>query len=185
MRDRIQPSSGIQPDSYSDTRSVLISRPATLGVLLRAARALRVFVAEKCTPSVLGARHSHVAPRRGDPNTLRANPIPEDIPMNTISLTGTIVSIPVTDSVGSNLHYTSFRLWLHDRYLDSKGNEYFYDEEYSILCVGKLDQFIRTIPRGEEIEVKGQLRGRHHVLRVDGPVPIDISYPRVIADSIT
>lgn len=104
--------------------------------------------------------------------------------MNAISLSGTITSIPVTESVGEGLHCTSFRLWLHDRYLDSKGNEYFFDEEYSILCAGKLEHFIRAIPRGEQIEVEGQLRGRHIVLPVGGPIAVEVSYPRIFADSI-
>ncbi len=104
--------------------------------------------------------------------------------MNTISLTGIITSIPVTESVGEDLHYTSFRLWLHDRCFDSKGNEYFCDEEYSIICVGKLERLIRVIPRGEQIEIEGQLHGRHVVLPVGGSITVEVSYPRVFANSI-
>ena len=177
---------GVPPSSCSAPRSVLISRPATLGVLLRL-RALRVFVAEKCTPSVLGARHSHVAPRRGDPNTLRANPTPEDTAMNTVSLTGFISSVPTTASVGQGLAYTSFRLRVHGAYLDKEDDSYSYADEHTVICVGKLTEILRILPRDEEIEVTGELRTRTHVYRIGEPININIAYPfsEVVADSIT
>lgn len=185
MTSAIQPSPGIQPDSYSGTRSVLFSRPATLGVLLRASRALRVFVAEKCTPSILGARHSHVAPRRGDPNTLRANPIPEDTPMNQISLIGIVTTVPVTHSEGT-VKYTSFQLRVHGSYLDSNSDPYTYTETYRVICIGKPEEFIRIIPRDQEIKVTGELRNRTHVIRVGGPITVKVAYPlpEVVVDSI-
>jgi len=187
MNVALQLSSGVQPDSSSGTRSVLVSRPAALGVLLRAARALRVFVAEKCTPSTLGARHSHVAPRKGDPNTLRANPTPEDTAMNNVSLTGFITSVPTTASVGEGLIYSSFRLRVHGAYLDHEGDSYSYDDEHTVICVGKLTEMLRILPRDEEIEVVGELRTRTHVYRIGEPININIAYPfsEVVADSIT
>lgn len=184
MTSAIQLSPGIQPDSYSGTRSVLISRPATLGVLLRL-RALRVFVAEKCTPSVLGARHTHVAPRGGDPNTLRANPIPEDTPMNQISLIGIVTTVPVAHSEDA-AKYTSFQLRVHGSYLDSNSDPYTYTETYRVICIGKPEEFIRLIPRDQEIEVTGELRSRNHVLRIGGPLTIEVAYPlpEVVVGSI-
>lgn len=185
MSPALQLSSNVQPDSSSGTRSVLVSRPATLGVLLRATRALRVFAAEKCTPSVLGARHSHVAPRRGDPNTFRANPISEDIPMNQISLIGIVESVPVPHN-DAGVKYTSFRLRVHGSYLDSNSDAYTYTETYTVICIGEPKEFIRIIPRDQEIEVTGELRTRTHVIQVGGHITIEVAYPlpEVVVDSI-
>ncbi len=86
----------------------------------------------------------------------------------------------------NDLTYTSFRLRVHGAYLDSHGAPYSYAEEHAVICVGKLDYFIRSIPRDEEIEVDGELRSRTHVLRVGGPLEIDVAYPRseVVASTI-
>jgi len=106
--------------------------------------------------------------------------------MNSISLAGIIASVPATFSIGNDLTYTSFRLRVHGSYLDSKGDPYSYAEEHTVICVGKLDQFIRCIPRDQEIEIDGELRSRIHVLRIGGHVEIEVAYPRseVVASSI-
>jgi hypothetical protein len=190
-------SSGIQPDSYSGTRSALSPRPATLAVLLRlrrpagfgfqkircATNAQRIFrTFRKCTPSVLGAGRLRSL---GDPNTLRANPIPEDIPMNQISLIGIIESVPVSHNE-DGVAYTSFRLRVHGSYLDSNSDPYNYTETYTVICIGKPQEFIRIVPRDQEIEVTGELRTRTHVIRVGGPITIEVGYPlpEVVVDSI-
>jgi hypothetical protein len=105
--------------------------------------------------------------------------------MNPISLTGVIVSVPRRASIGHR-RYTTFGLWIPGTYRNSKAGES-YAEEYSIICIGKLDHFARTLGQGKQIEVQGQLRGLHYDLRLDWPdvpVPVDIFYPRVIANSI-
>jgi hypothetical protein len=106
--------------------------------------------------------------------------------MNPIALTGVILSVPRRESIG-DLHYTSFGLWIPDKYRNGKAGEYAYAEQYSIICVCELDRFVRGLRRFGQIEVQGQLRGSHQVLCLDWPhwtVPVDISYPRVIASSI-
>jgi hypothetical protein len=107
--------------------------------------------------------------------------------MNTISLTGIIASVPAAFSAGDGLMYTSFRLRVHGSYLDSKEDPYSYAETHTVICVGKLDEFIRIIPRDDLIEVRGELRSRIHVLRIGGPIAIEVAYPfsEVVADSIT
>ena len=152
----IQLSSGIQPDSYPGTRSAHFPRPATLAVLLRLCRpagfgfqkirrarnAQRIFrTFRKCTSSVLGT--GRLRPL-GDPDTLRANPIPEDIPMNQISLIGIVESVPVTHRADAGAMYTSFRLRVHGSYLDRNSDAYSYTETYTVICVGKPEQFIRV-----------------------------------------
>jgi hypothetical protein len=183
----LQMSSPVMPEPSSDTRSVLILRPATLGALLRTPCALRVFVPEKCTPSVLGARHLHGAPRRGDPNTLRANPAQEKTTMNTVSLSGMIVSVPTVTTVDKGLNYTSFRIRVHAAYLDDAGDAYTYVDEHTIICVGQLANMLDILPRDEEITIIGELRMRTHVYRIGEPININIAYPfsEVVANSIT
>jgi hypothetical protein len=182
----MRPSSSVSPESSSGTRSVLIPRPAAHRALLfpdSSPNQVRRVPAPENAPSALGAGHLR---RLGDPSTLRANPIPEDIPMNTISLAGIISSVPATFSIDNDLTYTSFRLRVHGAYLDSNGDSYSYAEEHTIICVGKLHHFIRAIPRDHEIEVDGELRSRIHVLRIGGPVAIEVSYPlsEVVATTI-
>jgi hypothetical protein len=197
-------SSGAAPESSSDTRSVLIPhhiapshKDRALGRFSGTARFCffglqKIFLAnyrtergaEKDFPNLpkmrrwaLGAGHTRPL---GDPSTLRANPIPEDIPMNPISLTGVIVSVPRRESIG-DLRYTIFGLWIPGTYRNS------YAEEYSIICIGKLDRFARNHSQGKQIEVQGQLRGLHCDLCLDWPdvrVPVEVFYPRVIANSI-
>ncbi len=106
--------------------------------------------------------------------------------MNTISLTGIIASVPATFNIDNDLTYTSFRLLVHGRYLDSKGDEYSYDEQHTIICVGNLEHFIRAIPRDHDIEVDGEVRSRIHVLRIGGDVAIEVSYPftEIVANTI-
>lgn len=104
--------------------------------------------------------------------------------MNTISLTGVIVSVPRRESIG-DLRCTVFGLWIPSTYRNCKAGEY--AEEYSILCIGKLDRFARTLSQGKQIEVQGQLRGLHYDLCLDWPdvpVPVEVFYPRIIANSI-
>lgn len=106
--------------------------------------------------------------------------------MNPISLTGVIVSVPRRESIG-DLRYTVFGLWIPDTHRNSKAGKYADAEEYSIICIGELDRSARTLTRGKQIEVQGQLRGLHCDLRLDWPdvpVPVDIFHPRVIAHSI-
>lgn len=107
--------------------------------------------------------------------------------MNQISLTGIIASVPATFSAGDGLMYTSFRLRVHGSYLDSKDDPYSYADMHTVICIGKLDQFIRIIPRDDQIEVRGELRSRIHSLHVGGPIDIEVAYPfsEVVADSIT
>ncbi len=106
--------------------------------------------------------------------------------MNYISLVGIIASVPATFSIGNDLTYTSFRLWVHGSYLDSKGDPYTYDEQHTVICLNTLAQFIRTIPEGQDIEVVGELRSRLHLLRIGGPVAIEVTYPlsEVVANTI-
>jgi hypothetical protein len=106
--------------------------------------------------------------------------------MNYISLVGIIASPPATFCIGKDLTYTSFRMWVHGSYLDSKGDPYTYDEQHTIICLNTLAQFIRTIPEGESIEVVGELRSRTHVLRVGGSIEVEIAYPlsEVLANAI-
>ena len=106
--------------------------------------------------------------------------------MNSISLAGIIASVPVRFSIGNGLTYTSFRLRVHGSYLDSQDAPYSYAEEHTVICVGKLDYFIRAIPRDQVVEVDGELRSRIHVLRIGGPVEVEVAYPlsEVVASSI-
>jgi hypothetical protein len=184
-------SSGVLPESCSGTRSVLIPRPAARRVsAFSAFRKSLLQQTQKDFPNLpkmrrltLGAGHLR---QLGDPSTLRANPIPEEIPMSSISLAGIIASVPVRFSISNDLTYTSFRLRVHGSYLDSQGAPYSYAEEHTVICVGKLDYLIRAIPRDQMIEVDGELRSRIHVLRVGGPLEIDVAYPlsEVVADTI-
>jgi hypothetical protein len=107
--------------------------------------------------------------------------------MNTVSLTGVISSVPTTANVGKDLAYTSFRLRVHGAYLNQEGDSYSYDDEHTVICVGKLTQMLRILPRDEEIEVTGELRTRTQVYRIGEPININIAYPfsEVVADSIT
>ncbi len=191
----IQSLSGLLPDSSSDTRSVLIPRPSA-----RRVSAFTAFKKSFCDQRknifrtfrkrrrlALGAGHLHVAPRRGDPSTLRANPIPEKTGMNTVSLTGVIASTPTTATAGNDLTYTSFRLRVHAAYLGDRDDAYTYVDEHTIICVGQLTDMLRILPRDEEINVGGELRTRIHVYRVGEPININLAYPfsEVVADSIT
>jgi len=107
--------------------------------------------------------------------------------MNIVSLTGFISSVPTAASVGKDLAYTSFRIRVHGAYLSKEGDPYSYDDEHTVICVGKLTQMLRILPRDEEIEVTGELRTRTHVYRIGEPININIAYPfsEVVADSIT
>jgi hypothetical protein len=106
--------------------------------------------------------------------------------MNSVTLTGIISSVPVTSSTGNGLAYTHFRLRVQGSYLDPEGDAYFYSDEHTVICVGKLTEIIRIISRDEEIEVSGELRSRTHVLHIAGPIDINVSSPfsEVVADSI-
>lgn len=106
--------------------------------------------------------------------------------MNYISLVGIISSVPTTFSIRNDLTYTSFHLRVHGSYLDSKGAPYTYDEQHTVICLNTLAQFIRMIPEGQDIEVVGELRSRIHLLRIGGPVAIEITYPRseIVANTI-
>jgi hypothetical protein len=191
----IQSLSGLLPDSSSDTRSVLSPRPAARRV--SAFTAFRKFFCNerknifrtfrKRRRLTLGAGHLHVAPRRGDPSTLRANPIPEKTAMNTVSLTGVIASTPTTATVRNGLTYTSFRLRVHAAYLGDGRDAYTYVDEHTIIAVGQLTDMLSILPRNEEISVGGELRTRIHVYRVGEPININLSYPfsEVVANSIT
>lgn len=106
--------------------------------------------------------------------------------MNYISLVGIIAGKPATVSLGNDRTYTSFRLWMHGRYIDSNGDEYTYDEQHTVICLNILAQFIRTIPEGESIEVVGELRSRIYALRIGGDLEINVTYPftEVLANTI-
>ena len=107
--------------------------------------------------------------------------------MNTVSLTGFISSVPTTASIGQSLAYTSFRLRVHGAYLDKEGDSYSYADEHTVVCVGKLADTLRILPRDEEIEITGELRTRTHVYRIGEPINSNIAYPfsEVVSDSIT
>ena len=106
--------------------------------------------------------------------------------MNQISLIGIVESVPVTHRADAGAMYTSFRLRVHGSYLDRNSDAYSYTETYTVICVGKPEQFIRIVPRDQEIEVTGELRTQTHVLQIGGPIAIQIAYPlpEVIVSSI-
>ncbi len=105
--------------------------------------------------------------------------------MNQISLIGIIESVPVTHN-DAGVTYTSFRLRVHGSYLDSNSDAYNYIETYTVICIGKPEEFIRIVPCDQEIEVTGELRSRTHVIHIGGPITIEVAYPlpEVIVDSI-
>lgn len=105
--------------------------------------------------------------------------------MNQISLIGIIESVPMHHN-DAGVTYTSFRLRVHGSYLDSNSDAYNYTETYTVICIGEPKQFIRIIPRDQEIEVTGELRTRTHVIHVGGPITIEVAYPQpeVVVDSI-
>ncbi|MFP5229509.1 MAG: single-stranded DNA-binding protein [Acidobacteriota bacterium] len=106
--------------------------------------------------------------------------------MNHISLIGIIASVPATLRLSNGQAYSSFLLRVHGSYLDTDGDPYSYHDQHPVVCVGALDRFIHTVPPDAQIEVEGELRSRLHVLRMDGPVQIEVAYYRaeVVADSI-
>ncbi|HTV07357.1 MAG TPA: hypothetical protein VME86_18445 [Acidobacteriaceae bacterium] len=105
--------------------------------------------------------------------------------MNQISLIGIVTTVPVAHSEDA-AKYTSFQLRVHGSYLDSNSDPYIYTETYTVICIGKPEEFIRIVPRDHEIEITGELRTRTHVIRVGGPITIEITYPmpEVVVDSI-
>lgn len=105
--------------------------------------------------------------------------------MNQISLIGFVTTVPVTQGE-DDARYTSFQLRVHGSYLDSNSDAYNYTETYRVICIGKPEEFIRLIPRDQEIEITGELRTRTHVIRVGGPITIEVAYPlpEVVVDSI-
>jgi hypothetical protein len=107
--------------------------------------------------------------------------------MNTVSLSGTINSIPTTTTVGNDHTYTSFRIRVHAAYLNETGDDYAYVDEHTIICVGQLKSILSILPRDEEITLVGELRTRTHVYRIGEPTNINIAYPfsEVVANSIT
>ncbi len=131
----------------------------------------------------------HVAPRRGDPSTLRANPISEDNTMNhnKVSLAGSVFGgTPRTLVVRDSLTYTIFDLLTFGSHRNREGKEVHYHEIHHIVCVGTLDTFARTLKQGAEIEVTGELRMRKHTTYLGDPAEVEISYwhQEVVATSI-
>jgi single-strand DNA-binding protein len=143
----------------------------------------------KSTSSALGAGRLHVAPRKGDPSTLRANPMPEDNTMNhnKVSLAGSVYGgAPRTLVARDRLTYTTFDLLTFGSHQNRKDEEVHYHEVHHIVCVGTLDTFVRSIRNGAEIEVTGELRTRKYTTYLGDPAEVEISYWRkeVVATSI-
>ncbi len=108
--------------------------------------------------------------------------------MNYISIDGTIASTPESFFARDSGHtYTSFRLRVHSRYIDSIGEEFTRDDEYTVVCLNILGQFVHSILLGEQIEVVGELHTRTDFLRVRGPINIEVKYPclEILANTIT
>ena len=77
--------------------------------------------------------------------------------MNTVSLSGMIVSVPTVTTVDKGLNYTSFRIRVHAAYLDDAGDAYTYVDEHTIICVGQLEN-MRTLPAVAAAMANGSLR---------------------------